>query len=90
VVATPVAARELPAHPLLAVRDSQDTLVREVVEHLTAPKQPPGPSHGAAGTAAAGAVRTWDTVAGEYLAEVHAAMAGLSPAGELTRTNRQP
>lgn len=90
VVATPVAARELPAHPLLAVRDSQDTLVREVVEHLTAPKQPPGPSHGAAGTAAAGAVRTWDTVAGEYLAEVRAAMAGSSPAGELTRTNRQP
>lgn len=90
VVASPVAARELPSHPLLAVLDSEEALARKVVEHLTAPGRPQDPPPGAAAGPAGAAVRTWDTVAAEYLAEVQAAMSGSTPAGELTRTNRQP
>lgn len=85
VVATPVAARELPAHPLLAVRDSQEALARKVVEQLSALKPPQGDLPRGRPGVAAGAVRTWETVAGEYLAEVRAAMAG-----ELSETNGQP
>ncbi|WP_457947265.1 glycosyltransferase [Pseudarthrobacter sp. alpha12b] len=90
VVATPVAARELPAHPLLTVQDSQEALVRKVVEHLTAPAPLQGRPASMTAEGSAGAVRTWDTVTDEYLAEVHAAMAAPSPAGELSRTNRHP
>ena len=85
VVATPVAARELPAHPLLTVEHGREALVRKIVERLTAPKPPHGPPD--SGTA--GAVRSWDTVADEYLAEVRAAATASSRAGELSPTNRQ-
>jgi glycosyltransferase involved in cell wall biosynthesis len=101
VVATPVAARELPAHPLLAVEGSTEALVRRVVEQLTHPRAGQGPPEGpgqgtlrggTTGGATGGAtpVRTWETVAGEYLAEVRAAVAASSPVGVLSQPNRQP
>lgn len=87
VVATPVAARELPAHPLMTVEDSRDRLVRKIVDLLTAPEPPREvPAVPAVGPAE---VRTWDTVAGEYLAEVREAAASPSPAGRLSPTNGQ-
>jgi glycosyltransferase involved in cell wall biosynthesis len=92
VVATPVAARELPAHPLLTVEGSTDALVRRVVEHLSLPRLAQGLAQGPPGSEAteSAAVRSWATVAGEYLAEVNAAATASSPAGELSPTNRQP
>ncbi|WP_142132087.1 glycosyltransferase [Arthrobacter sp. SLBN-83] len=97
VVATPVAARELPAHPLLAVEGSTEALVRRVVEQLALPRAAHGPQQGPPEGSGQGApqggnaapVRTWDAVAEEYLAEVRAAAAS-SPAGELSQPNRQP
>ncbi|UUL76842.1 glycosyltransferase family 4 protein [Pseudarthrobacter sp. Fe7] len=90
VVATSVAARELPAHPLLTVHDSQDALVRKVVEFLTSPTPSQKPPVSGTAEGSAGTVRTWDTVAEDYLAEVRAAMAASAPAGELSRANRHP
>lgn len=84
VVATPVAARELPPHPLLSVETGHDAIVRRVVERLRAPRPAAGPAVGDP----AGTVRSWDVVAGEYLAEVRAAMAASSPAGDLSGTKR--
>ena len=89
VVATPVAARELPEHPLLAVEGSTDALVRRVVERLTLPGAAQAPPGGEAAGGSA-AVRSWAAVAAEYLAEVSAAVTASSPAGELSPTNRQP
>ncbi|MGO4235332.1 glycosyltransferase [Pseudarthrobacter sp. YAF2] len=88
VVASPVAARELPPHPLLNVVSGQDAMARKVVEQLRAPRRPHSPPGGAA-VQAAGTARSWDTVAGEYLAEVRAAVASSSPAGDLSGTARQ-
>ncbi|RAX17569.1 glycosyltransferase [Pseudarthrobacter sp. AG30] len=88
VVASPVAARELPPHPLLTVEAGQDAMVRKVVEHLRAPR-PPHVTPGGLLDQAAGAVRSWDTVAAEYLVEVRAAVAASSPAGDLSGTSRQ-
>jgi len=82
-----VAARELPPHPLLTVEAGRDAMVRKIVEHLRAPRPPHGTPGGAADQA--GTVRSWDTVAGEYLAEVLAAVAASSPAGDLSGTARQ-
>ncbi len=87
VVASPVAARELPPHPLLTVEAGRDAMVRKIVEHLRAPRPPHGTPGGAADQA--GTVRSWDTVAGEYLAEVRAAVAASSAAGDLSGTARQ-
>lgn len=90
VVATPVAARELPAHPLMTVEGSRDRLVRRIVELLTAPELPQGTPAAVPARGPAGEVRSWDTVAGEYLAEVREAAASPSPAGRLSPTNGQP
>ena len=66
----------------------QDAMVRKVVERLRAPR-PPHQTPGGSPGQETGAVRSWDTVAAEYLAEVRAAVAASSPAGNLSGTSRQ-
>jgi glycosyltransferase involved in cell wall biosynthesis len=67
VVATPVAAREQEPHPLLAVEPDTAGFVDHVVRRLTAPVRHQ-PSPGGA------SLRTWRTVAEDYLDEVGAAI----------------
>ncbi|HET8878204.1 MAG TPA: glycosyltransferase [Arthrobacter sp.] len=67
VVATPVAAREQDAHPLLAVEEDPVRFARRVVEHLAGPR----PVHD---VPAAGGVRTWQTATLEYLEELQSAI----------------
>ena len=67
VVATPVAAREQEAHPLLTVEEDIGSLVERVVGYLAAPRT----EHRGSGEAA---VRTWDVVTQEYLDELRTAI----------------
>ncbi|MET3174487.1 UNVERIFIED_ORG: hypothetical protein ABIB52_002338 [Arthrobacter sp. UYCu721] len=67
VVATPVAAREQEPHPLLAVESDTEGFVDHVVRRLTAPGRHRTPPAG-------GSVRTWRTVAEDYLDEVGGAI----------------
>ncbi|WP_426989090.1 glycosyltransferase [Pseudarthrobacter sp. Y6] len=67
VVATPVAAREQEPHPLLAVEPDTEGFVDHVVRRLTAPGRHRTPPAG-------GSVRTWRTVAEDYLDEVGGAI----------------
>ncbi|WP_157356914.1 glycosyltransferase [Arthrobacter sp. U41] len=67
VVATPVAAREQDPHPLLTVEQDTSRFVDHVVNRLTGPR--PGPAE-----RDADAVRTWQTVTQEYLAELRSAI----------------
>jgi glycosyltransferase involved in cell wall biosynthesis len=66
VVATPIAAREQEAHPLLTVERDTSLFVRQIIHHLTS--ESPGQSDSAP-------VRTWEEVAGKYLAELQEAIA---------------
>jgi glycosyltransferase involved in cell wall biosynthesis len=74
VVATPVAAREQEAHPLLTVEADDEQFVRRVVQVLTGPRLEAAPQ-------TEGVLRTWQTVANEYLDELRNATrsAGASP-----------
>jgi len=67
VVATPVAAREQDPHPLLTVEPDTEDFVDQVVQRLTAPgrHQP---------TLGGEPLRTWRTVAEDYLDEVGSAI----------------
>lgn len=67
VVATPVAAREQEAHPLLTVEEDIGSLVERVVGYLAAPRTEHRGSEDAA-------VRTWDVVTQEYLDELRMAI----------------
>ncbi|WP_226759026.1 glycosyltransferase [Arthrobacter sp. SO3] len=67
VVATPVAAREQDPHPLLTIEQDTGRFARHVVDRLRGTR--PGP----AGRDAE-AVRTWQTVTQEYLAELRSAI----------------
>lgn len=67
VVATSVAAREQEAHPLLTVEDDMEKFVGHVVRILTAPARQGLPQ-------VDGPLRTWQSVANEYLAELHGAI----------------
>jgi hypothetical protein len=67
VVATPVAAREQAPHPLLTVEPETAGFVDHVVRRLTAPvRHQPSPG--------GGPLRTWRTVADDYLDEVGSAI----------------
>ncbi|SDC39483.1 Glycosyltransferase involved in cell wall bisynthesis [Geodermatophilus telluris] len=68
VVATAAGAREQPPHPLLRVAGSEGELVRLVREALTGQAAGPGPA------TPAEPVRTWRTVAEEYLEECRASL----------------
>jgi polysaccharide biosynthesis protein PslH len=70
VVATPVAAREQEAHPLLTVEEDRQALVDHIVRHLTGT-----PTLGDWRSEEA-PVRTWHDVAHEYLDELNKAMGG--------------
>lgn len=70
VVATPVAAREQDAHPLLSIEADTELFVDRVVEILSRPPR--------AVTVSEAPVRTWQTVANEYLAELRAAISSAS------------
>lgn len=68
VVATPVAAREQDPHPLLTVAPDTGSFVDHLVHRLTDPRVPrDGVPEGAA-------VRTWQAVTHEYLAELRRAI----------------
>jgi glycosyltransferase involved in cell wall biosynthesis len=67
VVATPVAAREQEAHPLLTVEEDIGSLVERVVGYLAAPRT----EHRGSGEAA---VRSWEVVTQEYLDELRMAI----------------
>lgn len=67
VVATPVAAREQEAHPLLTVEEDVGSIVERVVGYLAAPRT----EHRGSDEAA---VRTWDVVTQEYLDELRMAI----------------
>lgn len=67
VVATPVAAREQDPHPLLTVAPDTVGFVDHIVQRLTGPR-PQDPAPGAP------AVRTWQSVTQEYLAELRRAI----------------
>ena len=66
VVATPTAAREQPAHPLLAIAEGTVALAERVTMVLRKNAEPD--------FAGAPPLRTWDVVAEEYLAECRAAL----------------
>jgi glycosyltransferase involved in cell wall biosynthesis len=78
VVATPVAAREQEAHPLLTVEEETEQFVAKVISRLAAPGQErtPHPDGGAT------SVRTWEDVAEEYLDEVQLAVASRTQSGD--------
>jgi glycosyltransferase involved in cell wall biosynthesis len=67
VVATPVAAREQDPHPLLTVAPDTGSFVDHIVDRLTGPR-PQGAARDAV------AVRTWQVVTQEYLAELRSAI----------------
>jgi glycosyltransferase involved in cell wall biosynthesis len=67
VVATPVAAREQDAHPLLTIEQDPVRFAGSVVDRLTGPRPEP------AGRGA-GAVRTWQAATEEYLQELRSAI----------------
>lgn len=67
VVATPVAAREQAPHPLLTVEADPALFVDHVVDRLTNGRRTPD-------APGAGGVRTWRTVAGEYVDELRRAV----------------
>lgn len=69
VVATPVAAREQEAHPLLAIAEDNAKLVELIVNRLTAPR-----TDLLAAEADAAPTRTWKAVTQEYLAELRSAI----------------
>lgn len=66
VVASAVAAREQDAHPLLSVEADLEIFVDRVVEILSLPPR--------TGTVGEAPVRTWETVASDYLAELRTAI----------------
>ena len=69
VVATPVAAREQEAHPLLAIEADSEKIVELIVARLTAPRTDlRGAEPGSA------AIRTWKAVTQEYLEELRMAI----------------
>ncbi|MCW2131645.1 glycosyltransferase [Arthrobacter sp. VKM Ac-2550] len=68
VVASPVAAREQDAHPLLTVEEDQQALVDHIVHRLTNDRMPTADGLSEAAT------RTWQTVAQEYLEELDNAL----------------
>ena len=68
VVATPTAAREQPAHPLLRVVETIDELRVAVREVLAAPRP------ASALTTTSPEIRSWDTAAQDYLDELRTAM----------------
>lgn len=68
VVATPVAAREQEAHPLLTVEEDIGRIADRVVGYLTEPRTEQG------GTESEAAVRTWGVVTREYLDELRLAI----------------
>lgn len=82
VVATPVAAREQEAHPLLTVVGDPEAFARRVVEAL----ENRGTGAGTAGPETAGSVRSWQTAALEYLAELQSAI-GSAGAGLPARSS---
>lgn len=82
VVATPVAAREQEAHPLLTVVGDPEAFARRVVEALTNR----GSGAGTAGPETTASVRSWQTATLEYLAELHAAI-GSAGAGLPARSS---
>ena len=67
VVATPVAAREQDPHPLLTVAPDTASFVDHIIDRLTGPR-PQGAARDAV------AVRTWQVVMQEYLAELRSAI----------------
>ncbi|HEY8701318.1 MAG TPA: glycosyltransferase family 4 protein [Arthrobacter sp.] len=67
VVATSVAAREQEAHPLLTVEDDTEKFVGHVVRILTGPAREVLPQ-------VDGPLRTWQSVANEYLDELRSAI----------------
>lgn len=67
VVATSVAAREQDAHPLLTVEDDMEKLIGHVVRILTRPPRGVLPQ-------VDGGLRTWQSVANEYLDELRSAI----------------
>jgi polysaccharide biosynthesis protein PslH len=67
VVATSVAAREQEAHPLLTVEDDMEKFVGHVVRILTGPAREVLPQ-------VDGPLRTWQSVANEYLEELRSAI----------------
>ena len=69
VIASPVAAREQEAHPLLSIEEEKERIASEVVTILTAPRRHP-PSAEDEVTA----IRTWKAVSQEYLEELRLAI----------------
>lgn len=67
VVATPVAAREQAAHPLLTVEEDTDRLVDQIVNRLTGPKRERAQPNDAT-------IRSWKTVTDDYLDELRRAI----------------
>jgi glycosyltransferase involved in cell wall biosynthesis len=79
VVASPVAAREQDAHPLLSIEADPEAFVDRVVEILSRPPR--------AGTVSEAPVRTWQTVANEYLEELRAAISSAGAGQPLGNRN---
>jgi glycosyltransferase involved in cell wall biosynthesis len=69
VVATPVAAREQDAHPLLAIEEDTEKIVGQVVNRLTAPRTDQRDAENDIA-----AIRTWKAVTQEYLDELRRAI----------------
>ncbi len=67
VVATPVAAREQAAHPLLTVEEDTDRFVDQVVNRLTGPRRERAEPDNST-------IRTWKTVTDDYLDELRRAI----------------